>query len=89
MSILLWITIEVIKYFKKFCCLPTVVKNSTLKGLSSTFKVRSNYVLSMVEGQYGMVEGQYGTETFLAATVYDIYISVYLLKDWHKLHSKL
>ena len=34
MSILLWIIIEIIKCLNFFCCLPTVVKNSTLKGLS-------------------------------------------------------
>ena len=37
MSILLWITLEILKCLNFFCCLPMVVKNSTLKGLTKVY----------------------------------------------------
>ena len=48
MSILLWITIEI----KFFCCLPTVVKKSTLKELEWEGGVDETYFLTGIEEQW-------------------------------------
>ena len=56
MCILLWITIEIVICLNCFCCLPTVVEKSTLKGLTlsrpcslgSIIRSRNNVVSSKV-----------------------------------------